>query len=111
MRCCHFFYTMLTTLCESALLVRGLDSECGYLHTLRSGRCSLACDLIEEFRACIVDRFVLTIVNRKEVCFDDFINDNGRILLTDNARKNLLVKWDNYLNHTVVKHQLYGKDV
>lgn len=106
-----FFYTMLTTLCESALLVRGLDSECGYLHTLRSGRCSLACDLIEEFRACIVDRFVLTIVNRKEVCFDDFINDNGRILLTDNARKNLLVKWDNYLNHTVVKHQLYGKDV
>lgn len=106
-----FFYTMLLTLCESALVVRGLDVECGYLHTLRSGRASLACDLMEEFRACIVDRFVLTIVNRGEVKASDFEYDNGCIRLSETARKKLLMKWDSFLNKTVVRHKLYGKDV
>lgn len=106
-----FFYTMLTTLCESALVVRGLDVECGYLHTLRSGRISLACDLIEEFRACIVDRFVLTIVNRQEVKSCDFYNDNGQIRLTDDVRKKLLLKWNDFLNKTEVHHKLYNEKV
>lgn len=106
-----FFYTMLLVLCESAIVVRGMDVECGYLHTLRSGRASLACDLMEEFRACIVDRFVITLVNRKEVKSTDFYNDNGQIRICDDVRKKLLVKWDDFLNKTVVHHKLYDKDV
>lgn len=106
-----FFYTMMTSLCESALCVRGLDSECGYLHTLRSGRHSLACDLVEEFRAVIVDRFVLTMVNRKQVTARDFTNDNGKILLSDEARKKLLSLWEGYLNSKTVHHNLLDKDM
>lgn len=106
-----FFYTMCTTICDSALLVKGLDAECGYLHTLRSGRKSLACDLVEEFRACIVDRFVISIINRKEVVLSDFLNENGKIRLNDDKRKILLQKWTEYLNHTMVKHRLYDKEI
>ncbi len=106
-----FFYTLMTSVCDSALLVRGLDAECGYLHTLRSGRHSLACDLVEEFRAYVVDKFVITIVNRKQVKASDFINENGKIILTDDARKKLIGIWDAYLNTTMVHHDLYNKDM
>lgn len=106
-----FFYTLAMNISGSALMCRGLDSECGYLHTLRSGRNSLACDLVEEFRACIVDRFVITIVNRKEVVSSDFEHNNDGIRLTDEARKKLLKKWEQYLDNTVVRHKLYDKDL
>lgn len=104
-----FFYTFATNISCSALICRGLDPECGYLHTLRSGRNSLACDLVEEFRSCIVDRFVITIVNRKEVLSSDFVHDNDGIKLSDEARRRLLQKWENYLDTTFVQHRLYDK--
>lgn len=104
-----FFYTLAMNISGSALLCRGLDSECGYLHTLRSGRNSLACDLVEEFRACIVDRFVITVINRKEVVPSDFEHNNDGIRLTKDARKKLLQKWEQYLDTTFVQHRLYDK--
>ena len=104
-----FLYTIATNFCCSALLCRGLDPECGYLHTLRSGRNSLACDLIEEFRACIIDRFVISIINRKEIVSTDFEHGNDGIRLIDTARKKLLQKWEIYLDSTFVQHRLYDK--
>ena len=53
-----FLYTIYTNEFASALSTVGLDAYIGYYHTLRSGRVSLACDLVEECR-CIVERFVL----------------------------------------------------
>ena len=103
------FYTMMTAICESALKTRGLDSECGYLHVLRSGRHSLACDLVEEFRSCVVDRFIITLINRKEIISSDFISDTQGIRLSDDARKKIFQKWENYLDNTVVHYKLYDK--
>lgn len=105
------FYTLATSIADSALMCRGLDSECGYLHTLRSGRRSLACDLVEEFRSCVVDRFVITIINRKEVTSSDFCHDNDGIRLSDDTKRRLFDKWENYLDSTVVKHELYDKEL
>ena len=105
-----FFYTLLTSICCSALLCKGLDVECGYLHTLRSGRYSLACDLVEEFRSCIVDRFVITLINRKEVTSLDFEHNVDGIKLKDESRKRLLEKWEIFLQNTKVKHKLYDKE-
>lgn len=104
-----YLYSMMTNVCCSALMSRGLDSECGYLHTLRSGRNSLACDLVEEFRSCVVDRFVITVVNRKEIVSEDFEENVHGIRLTDDGRRKLLQKWDNYLMTTEVSHKLYDK--
>lgn len=49
-----FLYTIFTSSYTSALESVGLDSCYGFYHALRSGRSSLACDLIEETR-CIIE--------------------------------------------------------
>lgn len=41
----------------------GLDPYVGFLHQKRPGRCSLALDFLEELRAPLADRFVLTQIN------------------------------------------------
>ena len=60
-----FAYTLLTSMCASALETVGLDPYVGFFHTDRPGRKSLALDMVEEFRSVMADRFVLTLINKK----------------------------------------------
>ena len=60
-------YSLLANDCASALEGVGLDPAVGFLHTLRPGRNSLALDLMEEMRAYIVDRLVISLVNTRQV--------------------------------------------
>jgi CRISPR-associated protein Cas1 len=67
------------------------------------GRCSLALDLVEEFRAVMCDRFVLTLINKKIVNGDDFYKrEDGAVILTDNGRKKFLTAWQNRLQEEIV---------
>jgi CRISPR-associated protein Cas1 len=68
-----FVYTMLTNEVLSAVKASGLDPYLGALHEVSYGRPSLACDLVEEYRAFLGDRLVLGLVNRKVVRPDDFV--------------------------------------
>jgi CRISPR-associated protein Cas1 len=68
-----FIYTMLTNEVLSAIKICGLDPYLGSLHEVAYGRPSLACDLVEEFRCHLGDRFVLSLINRKMVRPDDFV--------------------------------------
>jgi len=89
-----FLYSMITQECVSALLGVGLDPFVGFLHQDRPGRPSLALDMLEEFRASWADRFVLTLINRKQIKLNDFVMEaSGAVRLTDNARKVLLVAY------------------
>lgn len=89
-----FVYSLVTQECVSALQGVGLDPFVGYLHQDRPGRPSLALDLLEEFRAPWADRFVLTLINRRQVQLKDFVNEaSGTVRLTDDARKSLLVAY------------------
>ena len=88
------FYSMLSrelaTACESV----GLDPQLGYLHSCRPGRASLALDLIEELRAPYVDRFVLTLFNRKQIDPSDFRADSeGGYAFNERALKKVLGLW------------------
>ena len=77
----------------AALETVGLDSYIGYCHTLRSGRSSLACDLVEEIR-CIVERFVITLLNLKIVGEKDFEQKiSGAVWLNEDGRRKVLSKW------------------
>lgn len=105
-----FLYTMLTLNCTAALESFGLDSAVGYLHELHPGRDSLSCDLIEEFRAPFVDRFVLTLINRKQVTQKDFESVSGNIQLKEMAKRKILTEWENSKNEKV-SFPLYKKDV
>lgn len=88
-----FLYTILTNEFSSALATVGLDAYIGYYHALRSGRASLACDMMEECRFTI-ERFVITQFNLKTLGAEDFENQvGGACLLNDSGRKKLLTKW------------------
>lgn len=89
-----FSYTLLASEVGSALENVGLDAYVGFLHRDRPGRMSLALDMMEELRPLIADRFVLSLINRKEITPNDFIvKENGAVLLTDDSRKEFLKKW------------------
>jgi CRISPR-associated protein Cas1 len=65
-------YTLLTNAVESAIHVVGLDPYLGALHGPQSGRPSLACDLVEEHRAPVVDSLVVAAINRGAMRPEDF---------------------------------------
>lgn len=89
-----FSYSLLAHDCASALESAGLDSYVGFLNRDRPGRISLALDLMEELRPCMADRFVLTLINNRQVKASDFLYmESGAVLLTDNGRKAFLKSW------------------
>nr|WP_321382352.1 type I-C CRISPR-associated endonuclease Cas1c [uncultured Vibrio sp.] len=86
-----FLYAVLGNEISSALQGVGLDPQVGFLHAERPGRDSLAQDLLEEFRALIVDRLVLTLINRNQVGSQDFETDAlGGVAIKEDARKAIL---------------------
>lgn len=88
-----FVYTLATSKYASALETVGLDSYIGFCHSLRSGRSSLACDLVEEAR-CIVERFVLTLLNLQILTENDFTEQiSGAVWLNDDGRKKVISRW------------------
>lgn len=89
-----FVYSLTTNECSSALQGVGLDPYVGFLHQDRPGRQSLALDLIEEFRASWADRFVLTLINRRQIKLDDFVTEaSGAVRLKEDLRKVLITEW------------------
>ena len=89
-----FVYTLLGNDCASALESVGLDAYVGFLHRDRPGRNSMAQDLLEELRPCLADRFVLTLINNRVVSHRDFERqENGAVLLSDEARRTVLRQW------------------
>ena len=62
-----FSYALLSSDCKSALESVGLDSAVGLYHKDRPGRPGLALDLMEEFRAPLADRLVLSLLNRRQL--------------------------------------------
>lgn len=88
-----FVYTLYASEYGAALETVGLDSYIGFCHTLRSGRKSLAFDLIEEAR-CIAERFCLTLLNLKIIGMKDFEKQvSGAVWLNEDGRKKVLTKW------------------
>ena len=65
-------YTFLGYAMQTALEIVGLDPYLGYFHQEAYGRPALALDLIEEFRAPVVDSLALGLVNRRLLQADDF---------------------------------------
>lgn len=106
-----FVYTLLTNQITSALETVGLDPYIGYMHTDRPGRASLSLDLIEELRAVMADRFVLSLINKKIVNGKNFTRkENGAVLMNTDLRKKLLSEWQNkrkeIITHPYLKEKM-----
>lgn len=106
-----FTYSILGHEITGALESVGLDPAVGFLHALRPGRASLALDLLEELRAPLADRFVLSLINLGTITERDFVQkENGAFYLTDDARKRFLAAWQKrkqeVINHPFLKEKL-----
>ena len=96
-----FVYTLLTREICSALETVGLDPAAGYLHTLRPGRASFALDLMEELRAPLCDRFVLSLFNLGQLGEKDFERDFEAVFLNERGRRTVLSSWQRRKGETV----------
>lgn len=97
-----FVYTLIANDMAAALESVGLDPYVGFMHTLRPGRASLALDMMEELRAYLGDRLILSMINRKQVTKKDFIRQNDEsFVMTDGCRKELLTTWQKRKKETI----------
>lgn len=100
-----FVYTLIANDTAAALETVGLDPYVGFLHTLHPGRLSLALDVMEEFRAYMGDRLVLSLINRGQIQQNDFIiQADESVTLTNDGRKTLLTAWQTRKKEQI-KHQ------
>lgn len=105
-----FAYTLIANDMIAALETVGLDPYVGFLHTLRPGRTSLALDMMEELRAYLGDRFVLSLINRRQITSKDFLyqGENG-IVMTDKGKKIFITAWQNRKRETIIHPYLNEK--
>lgn len=104
-----FLYSILANDVRSALETTGLDPQVGFLHQLRSGRPSLALDIMEEFRAYLGDRIMLNLINLRQVTKRDFeIRESGEVRISDDARKTLITAYQKRKQEEIV-HPLLGE--
>lgn len=97
-----FSYGMLRLLVQNALETVGLDPYVGFYHKDRPGRQSLALDLSEELRTYMADRFVLSLINRSQIDYKDFIaKDNGSYEFTQEGKKKYLNVWNKRLQDEI----------
>lgn len=106
-----FLYAILGHDARAACESVGLDPQSGFLHSLRPGRASLALDLMEEFRAFLADRLVLSLINRKQVSPKGFrTTESGAVEMDDDTRKIVLVAWQKRkqeeLQHPFLKEKM-----
>lgn len=88
-----FVYMLMKNDVQSALESVGLDPAVGYLHTLRPGRPSLALDMMEEFRGALCDRFVISLINLRQIQSDDISIESNEYHLSDKARRIVIDSW------------------
>jgi CRISPR-associated protein Cas1 len=106
-----FLYTLLLHDCVAAAEGVGLDPQVGFLHVLRPGRPALGLDLMEELRAVLADRLALTLINRRQVSRDDFVEKpGGAIQFTDDARKKVVIAYQKR-KQDEVEHEVVGEKV
>lgn len=105
-----FCYGLVLTEFIGALESVGLDHQMGFFHRPRSGRPSLALDLVEEVRA-LTDRFVVSLIRRRQVQPDSFVETpGGAVYLSDSGRKFLLGVWEKHKEEDI-RHEVCGRKI
>ena len=106
-----FVYTLIANQIQAALESVGLDPYVGFFHTLRPGRASLALDMMEEFRAYLGDRLVLSLINRKQVHINGFkYQGEENVVMDDDTKKIILGAWQKR-KKDVINHPFLGENI
>jgi len=98
-----FGYALLFQNVYSLVEAHGLHPYCSYLHALRDGHPALVSDLMEEFRAPVVDSIVIYLINSHIIKSSDFRQDSptDKCLLTDEARRTYIQHFENKMQSAI----------
>ena len=102
-------YTLLYNHLYAAINVVGLDPYQGFFHQLKRGHAALASDLVEEWRAIIVDSVVLTVINRREIQREDFQSTPQGLRLTKDALSRFVHRYDERVSEEIFAPTIQGR--
>ncbi len=95
-------YTLLAGEVRGLLMTAGVDPALGFMHAPDEGRPSLALDLdlMEPFRAPVVDRLTLTLINRRTLGLAEFLppTTDGDVRLTDDGLRRFLGAYEDWID-------------
>jgi len=94
----NYAYAILASEVTKMIITEKLDPYCGFLHSDLNKRKSLTYDIIEEFRQPIVDKTVITLINRKQITEENI-----------DKRTNLLKKDSKYLVTKSIMQKIHNK--
>lgn len=102
----NFGYSLLHRLVLLHLVRRQLSPYLGHLHQLKSGHAALASDLMEEFRAPLVDALVVDMAHNGQWKTSDFVtDDNGAVWLPLEMRRQFIARWEAALARPILHSQ------
>ncbi len=106
-------YTLLFYNVYSLLRSRGLNPQVGFFHALRQGHPALASDIMEEFRALVVDAVVWKLALNGPLTPDDFDYPQapGAACLLKPAARQLFIKALEEKLNAAITHPLTGADL
>ncbi|MGO9569892.1 MAG: CRISPR-associated endonuclease Cas1 [Desulfomonilaceae bacterium] len=102
-----FGYALLTNTLQSLLDGVGFDPFLGFFHEEDYGRPSLALDLVEPFRAPVVDRFTVRLFNLGILKPTDFVLDQeGGLCLSKQALRTFFQQWESLMVKMDIRREL-----
>ncbi len=104
-----FGNSLLYTAVLSEIYRTHLDPRIGYLHATNFRRFSLNLDVAEVFKPILVDRVVVSLIQKGEIQADDFTPVLGGLHLSERGRKTFLQRWEQQLQTTYEHRRLKRK--
>lgn len=92
--CISYGATLLYQEMLTAIHARGLDPALGLLHATENGRWSLALDLLEPFRPCLVEALALDLFSHQHLSERHFEPRNGGIYLNAEGRRRFHLQYE-----------------
>jgi CRISPR-associated protein Cas1 len=96
-----FGNTLLYTTALSEIYKTHLDPRIGFLHTTNFRRFSLNLDVAEVFKPLLVDRLVLSLVQKRQIQAKHFEEALEGLYLTETGRRIFLEAWEGRLQTTL----------
>jgi len=102
----NFGYSLLHRLVLLHLVRRQLSPYLGHLHLQKAGHAALASDLMEEFRAPLVDALVVDMAHNSPWQASDFVSgEDGAVWLPQEMRRQFIVRWEAALARPILHPQ------
>ncbi len=99
-------YTLLAKDLTVTAAAVGFDPYLGFYHLPRPGRPALALDLMEPFRPLLADSAVITAINNRMSCPEDFVQSGSGVTMTPSGRKAFIRAYEQRMDQ-LVTHPLF----